>query len=43
MPALIENVSNGNVKVGEKALAAIDIFCENLEEKVVEYLSPLLK
>jgi len=38
MPALIENISNANLKVGEKSLAAIDIFCENLEEKVREYL-----
>jgi hypothetical protein len=34
MPELVKNLHDSNLKVGEKALISIDLFCENLESKV---------
>ena len=42
MPELVKNVNDKNLKVAEKALIAIDLFCENLESKVQPYLNFLL-
>ena len=42
IPALIQNFSNSNTKIAEKAMIAIDIFSENMNEEIVDYLPALL-
>jgi hypothetical protein len=42
MPELVKNLDSKSLKVAEKAIIAIDMFCENLEIKVKQYLPILL-
>jgi len=42
IPALVSNFSNLSSKVAEKAMIAIDIFCENMEKEIIQYLPSLI-
>jgi len=42
IPALVSNFANMSTKVSEKAMIAIDIFCENMEKEIIQYLPDLI-
>lgn len=41
LPAIANSLNDLNIKVAEKAMIAIDLFCNNMEEELVNYL-PIL-